>query len=328
MLTVSLKKRLEGAERDAYDAFVARARSGSYAQLRDYAELATSDRPFSASYFLAYDGAALVGTALILRSRLGPVPLPFAQVERGPVVDDLERLPDVLRALHRACRLRGVARLSVMPYFAGELVVGAESLLRAQGFRPVDDPAGAHTRTLRMPIDATRETDVFDGSGRKTLRYELKQAKKLGVTSSRAQGAEAKVMVDLLNETMAAQGKAGKSARFSDALANVTARSERMACFVARDQECALGAVVVARTDQRLHLVLGATANARRPFSKMSPPLEAAIAWARAHGTQELDLGGIPQEGDTDEKRIRIAAFKYGFSKDEVVLAREHVRWG
>ena len=182
-------------------------------------------------------------------------------------------------------------------------------------------------RTLRMPIDAAIEADVYDGGPRKTLRYELKQAKKLGVVTERAEGAATRAFVDLENETMTAQGKRGRNARFVEALAHVTTRSERIACFVARDSERALGAVLVARTDTRLHLVSGATSGVRRPFSKMSPPLVAAIAWARGHATKELDLGGIPREGDTDEKRARIAAFKYGLSKHEVALTREHVRW-
>ena len=327
MLSVLLRASLEGADADAYDSFVGAASDGSFAQLRDYAALATSDRPFRASYFLAREGTKIVGTALVLRSRLGPMPLPFAQVERGPVVDDLARFPEVLRALRRALRLHGVARLAVMPYFAGDLAPRVEAMLREQRFRPDDDPGDSHVRTLRMPIDAPKEADVYDGSARKTLRYELKQAKKLGVVTTRARGRESRALVDLLNETMSAQGMRGKDTRFARALDQVTSESERVACFVSRDAERDLGAVLVARTNTRLHLVLGATSNAKRSFSKMSPPLEAAIAWARTHGTKELDLGGIPREGDTDEKRMRIAAFKYGFSKDEVSLAREHVRW-
>jgi len=327
VLSVLLRARLEGADADAYDSFVAAASDGSFAQLRDYAALATSDRPFSASYFLAREGNKVVGTALVLRSRLGPLPLPFAQVERGPVVDDVSRFPEVLRALRRALRLRGIARLVVMPYFAGDLAARAEAMLRDQRFRPDDDPNGSHVRTLRMPIDAPKEADVYEGSGRKTLRYELKQAKKLGVVTTRVRGRDSRALVELLNETMTAQGMRGKDPRFAEALDEVTRVSERIACFVSRDAERDLGAILVARTDTRLHLVLGATSNEKRPFSKMSPPLEAAIAWARTYGTRELDLGGIPREGDTDEKRLRIAAFKYGFSKDEVSLAREHVRW-
>ena len=84
----------------------------------------------------------------------------------------------------------------------------------------------------------------------------------------------------------------------------------------------------VARTNRRLTLLLGATSTERRPFSKMSPPLLEAIRWARGHGALELDLGGVPREGDTDAKRAAIAAFKHGFTKDTIDLVREHVRWG
>lgn len=327
MLETTLRARLEAHEADEYDTFVATARTGSFAQLRDYEVLATSDRPFTARYFLARDQGKLVGTALVLRSRLGRFPLPFAQVERGPVVDDLSRLPDVLRALRRTLALRGVARLAVMPYVAGVDRLTTERHLSAQRFRPVDDPAGSHVLTLRMPIDAPKAADVYAGSFRKTLRYELKHAEKTGVVCTRARGDETFAFVRLSQAAMAAQGKSGKSDAFGRALSRVTRDSERIAVFVAREGEQPIGAVVMARTDSRLTLLLGATSLEKKPYSKMSPPLAEAIAWGRSLGAKELDLGGIPRRDDPDAKRKAIAAFKYGFSRDEVDLVREHVRW-
>ncbi len=327
MLETTLRARLEAHEADEYDAFVATARSGSFAQLRDYETLATSDRPFTARYFLAKEAGKLVGTALVLRSRLGRFPLPFAQVERGPVVDDLERLPEVVRALRRALAVRGVARVAVMPYVSGPAREEVERRLSAQRFRAVDDPAGSHVLTLRMPIDAPKASDVYAGSFRKTLRYELKHAEKTGVVCTRARGEEAFGFVKLSQAAMAAQGKAGKSDAFGRALATVTTRSDRIAVFVAREGDELVGAVVMARTDDRLTLLLGATSLEKKPYSKMSPPLAEAIAWGRSLGAKELDLGGIPRRDDPDTKRKAIAAFKYGFSRDEVDLVREHVRW-
>ncbi len=335
MLDTVLRARLSPKEERDYDAFVAAASDGGFAQLRDYADLATSDRPFRAEYFLARErgrsGGAVVGAALVLRSRLGVAPLPFAQVERGPVVGVPSRLGEVLVALRRALLLRGVVRLSVMPYWSGAERAHVEATLARLGFRAVDDDAGAHVRSVRMPLVGT-EAEVLGGSGRKTLRYELKQAAKAGVVSARARGEEARAFVALSRETMGAQGRAeaAKGDAFGLALARVTARSERVACFVSRDGASgrALGAVVVARTNRRLTLLLGATSTERRPFSKMSPPLLEAIRWARGHGALELDLGGVPREGDTDAKRAAIAAFKHGFTKDTIDLVREHVRWG
>lgn len=311
----------------AFDAFVARGPMASFAQLRDYGALAAASRPFSPYVFLARDRGEIVGAALVLRSRVGPLPLPFAQVERGPVVASPERLSEVLVHLRRALVARGVVRLSVMPYVADDEIGPAERTLGALGYRPVDDPAGAHVRTLRMPIDAPNEADVFAGSERKTLRYELKQAQKLGVRTEQLRGDGCRAFSALMDETLSAQGKPTPPPGFVEALGEVTGYSERVACFVSRDDERALGGIVVVRTDTRLHLVHGATSIVKRPYSKMSPPLAAAIRWARGFGARELDLGGIPHEDDTDPKRNAIAAFKHGFSKARVRLCREHVRW-
>lgn len=326
-MDIVLTARPEPEDGRAFDAFVARGPTASFAQLRDYGTLAAASRPFSPYVFLARERGEIVGAALVLRSTLGPLGLPFAQVERGPVVAAPERLSEVLVHLRRALLARGIVRLSVMPYLADDDVGPAERTLADLGYHPIDDPAGAHVRTLRMPIDAPNEADVFAGSERKTLRYELKQAKKLGVRTDRVRGDGCRAFFALMDETLSAQGKPSPKPAFAAALGEVTGYSERVACFVSRDDERDLGGVVVVRTDTRLHLAHGATSLAKRPYSKMSPPLAAAITWARSFGARELDLGGVPHEDDTDPKRNAIAAFKHGFSKTRVRLCREHVRW-
>ena len=59
----------------------------------------------------------------------------------------------------------------------------------------------------------------------------------------------------------------------------------------------------------------------------MALPMMAAVRWARDEGCTTFDLGGIPMEGDTDEKRAQIAQFKFDFAKERVSLVRQHARW-
>ena len=73
--------------------------------------------------------------------------------------------------------------------------------------------------------------------------------------------------------------------------------------------------------------VLGASTLASRPFSKMALPLLEAMRWARDLGCTQLDLGGVPMEGDIDRKRNNIAQFKMDFTRTRVQLAGEHARW-
>jgi len=73
--------------------------------------------------------------------------------------------------------------------------------------------------------------------------------------------------------------------------------------------------------------VAGASILEARPFSKTALPLVAAARWARDAGCDTFDLGGVPMQGDTDEKRIAIAQFKRDFAKTPVRLVHEHARW-
>ncbi len=325
-LAFRYQTRLSPSDAADYDEFVARARGGAWAQLRDFAPLATADRPFAPSFFLARDAGRVVASALVLRGRFAGLPMPWAQIERGPVVDSPDDLARVLPWLRRALLRRGILRLQIMPYFDGADAEEVERVLRSQGFRLTQAMDGAHARTLRMSLEGARDEDVLSGSVRKTLRYELKQASKAGVRVRRLRGPEVSLFGALHRETMGGQGKSGKAERFIEELGRATLNSEAIAVFHAGDSE-PLGAVVLARCGARATLVLGATASARRPFSKMAPPLVEGLSWARSAGCTQLDLGGIPAPEDTDPKRRAIAAFKLGFTRDCVSLVREHARW-
>jgi hypothetical protein len=59
----------------------------------------------------------------------------------------------------------------------------------------------------------------------------------------------------------------------------------------------------------------------------MALPMMEAVRWGRDNGCRVFDMGGIPMDGDTDEKRASIAQFKFDFAKTRVPLVRAHARW-
>jgi lipid II:glycine glycyltransferase (peptidoglycan interpeptide bridge formation enzyme) len=327
-LEIQWTARLEGAEAAEYDRLVDEAESGHYAQTRAWSRAAVSGRPFTARYFLARRAGRLVGAALVLRMRaIGPITAPFAQVERGPVCA-LEDLEEVSRALLHAAHLRGVARLSVMPYFADERAEAAHAALRAAGFRDVQEYDGAHAVSLRVAIGGKRDEEILKGSEYKSLRYDLKHAAKLGATSRRGAPEDVRVLEKLYAELMGAQDKGAKPRAYYDALAeDVLREGKRGALFVCEHEGAPVSAIYVARHGKLATLVMGATSHEKKAFQKMSLPMLDAIRWARDEGCDAFDLGGIPLEGDTDDKRVAIARFKHDFAKRRVLLVREHARW-
>src|SRR5580693_1018011 len=107
-----------GGDAADYDALVLGSPAGHPAQTRAWAEVAGAGALVSTRCALVRDGGEVVGAALVQRPSWGGLRLPWARVERGPVVGDVAVLADVTRALRRALRRRGVGRLRVMPYWA------------------------------------------------------------------------------------------------------------------------------------------------------------------------------------------------------------------
>src|SRR5262249_36747245 len=153
---------------------------------RAWGAVTAAARPFAPRYFLARDGRAVVGAALILRPRaLGPLVAPMAIVERGPVVADLENLERVLVPLLPAARPRGIAGLKVMPYWADAEAIECERVLAAAGFRRSQTLDGAHAVTMRIDLCGKTADEIFAGSERAKLRNQLRKAESLGVVARR-----------------------------------------------------------------------------------------------------------------------------------------------
>jgi hypothetical protein len=319
---------LGGADAEAFDRFVATAAGGHYAQTRAWEPVACTTRPCRVRYFLARDGERVVGAALVLRASIGPVSLPLAAVDRGPVLADPGDAPRVLDALARAARRRGVVRLVVMPYLVDEAAERVTRALRAARFRDVQAPGGAHTSTVRLELSGKSDEALFAGKAREQVRYAARQAEKGGARARPGTRADFEDHQRLYDEQIGAQGRGAKATAWYEALwSTMLTDPARGAFFVCEHEGRVVGTVVVLRHGRQVTYVYGATSRAPPKLPKTVLPLTLAIKWARDQGADVFDLGGVPPEEDSDPKRLAIAKFKYDFSKTRVKLVREHARW-
>jgi lipid II:glycine glycyltransferase (peptidoglycan interpeptide bridge formation enzyme) len=327
MLDVTCSSRLSPADAAAYDAFVDEARSGSYAQARAWERAALADRRVGAKWLLVRRRGRLIGTAFVQRRlTVGGLPLPLATVERGPVTASLDDLADVLSALRSACLSRGVLRLRVMPYWSGAEAHEAERILRAAGFRPVRNFAGAHARTLRVDLAGKDDATIFAGKDGEAIRRKIRQAEKAGAVARRGDRGDIATLARLHAQIMGAQGMPSKPGVYWSSLADIIDRGARGAVFVCAHDSEPVSALYASRHGSRATFVIGAATPRPRSFSKMVPAMVAAIRWALASRCTDFDLGGIPFDDDPDEKRRSIAQFKLDFAKTPVPLVGEHVR--
>jgi hypothetical protein len=126
---------------------------------------------------------------------------------------------------------------------------------------------------------------------------------------------------------MGGQGRSGKPPAYWSALGDLVAGGTRGAVFVCEHDGACVSALYASRHGRLATFVIGASTAAEHAFSKMVPSMAAAIRWALAEGCDAFDMGGIPLEGDPDEKRKSIAQFKLDFAKTPVRLVGEHARW-
>jgi lipid II:glycine glycyltransferase (peptidoglycan interpeptide bridge formation enzyme) len=352
-LRLTWRRRLPADDARAYDAFVDGAPSGHFAQARHWAPLARAGRPYGSSYAIVRDATdRVVGAAHILRAQFAGLPLPYAVIERGPVVADPAMFGAVMSCLARAARWRGIARLAVMPYW--DLTAGAavRATLDGQGWRSVQKMSGAHAATLRLALagahagaganadagahafaadeglDASAAVDaIFAGSEFRKLRQQYRYAERAGVRARRGSAADLPRFVALYRELMNEQGLHAKSDAWFDALAALDFGTNGSVglFFTEHENDTVAGALTI-RHGRLVTLYLAASARAPRKFSKMVTCLVAAVAWAQRIGC-DFDLGGVPMTGDTDEKRLSIAQFKRDFSSARFDLIGEHARW-
>jgi len=318
---------LSAADCEAYDGFVATARGSHYGQTRSWAKVATVAKPFAPCYCLARRDGRVVGAALILRTQvLHTFALPFAQIERGPVCDDLEDMPDVLETLLDQARRRGILRLSVMPYWAGEAKPRAEKILQQHGFADVQSFGGRHARSLRLDLASLPADNPYASSALSQVRREIKRAERAGAIARRGQKRDLNAFREMHGQLLRLAGKPPPAAAWFDAIAEYFL-SERGAMFVCEHQNKVISAIFLARHGPLATFAIGASLGDELHFPKMVLPMASAIAWARENEVKSIDLGGIPMEGDKDAKRTSIAHFKRSFSRAEIDLVHEHVRW-
>jgi lipid II:glycine glycyltransferase (peptidoglycan interpeptide bridge formation enzyme) len=321
--------KLSVTDGEAYDSFVATARGGHYSQTRSWAKVATTAKPVAARYFLARRDGRVVGAALILRTQiLRTLMLPFAQVERGPVCNGPEDMSDVLESLVGQARRHGIVRLSVMPYWADDMKPRIERALKERGFADTQSYTGSHVRALRLGLSPLSAGAPFAGNEFTKLRKELRRSERAGAISRRGGEEDVDKFREMFEQRLRSEGKRVPTKLYYDALkAYFLSPGSQGAMFVGEFEGDAVSAIFVTRHGPLAAYVAGVSSARELSFSKMVQPMSSAVWWAKEQGSATFDFGGMPMHGDTDPKRNSIALFKRSFSRTEIALVHEHVRW-
>lgn len=328
-LDTVLSPNLTGIDAEAYEQFVKSARGGHFSQTRDWVKVVAAGRPVRPAYFLARRHGRVVGAAAILRPLLwGHVPLPLAQLDRGPVCDDPDDLPAVISTLVKHTRRAGIIRLSVMPYWSGEAASRTTAVLLSRGFSDVQTYGGSHVQSLRLDLTQMPLKGLFEGSRFYGLRKQVAFARRHGAAARRGKPADM-VAFQTMHETLLRRERLRiPSSRWYNAVADYFfSGNQGGAMFVCELDADLVSAVFVVRQGSVATFAFGASTSRKMPFTKMIWPITQAIEWAKSEGLSWFDLGGIPMTGDTDPRRASIATFKSKFGGEPVSFVHEFARW-
>jgi lipid II:glycine glycyltransferase (peptidoglycan interpeptide bridge formation enzyme) len=289
----------------AWDAFVAAAAGGAYAQQTAWAEVKAANG--WAPERVVVDAADGPIGAQLLVHRLGPSPWSIGYAPRGPVATSfgaggVTAWTDALRAVARRMRLSHVVIDPAVP--AGDPL---EGWLRANGWRPTSPVQPSRTRL----IDLTRPEQALWADLRGKWRQYVTKARRDGVTVIEA-GPEA--LDDFYMIYVDTARRAGFVHRARGAYAAT------YAAFARRGAARLLFAQDAAGRRQATLLLLECGATAIEPYGGMTAAGAAsranyllkweAIRSSRERGRATYDLWGLAHPG--------IEQFKAGFGGQEV----------
>ena len=165
-----LSERLGKDDAEAFDALARASPFAACQQSRAWAEAAPRRGRHDFLYFLCRDGEEAMGAAIVRRTRLAPG-VWLATAQRGPIVADVERLAEVVRAFNFALAQAGCCTVILGPRVAGEGVSLARETLSRARFRTLRTQS-LHVQTGKIPLSGTEEEIFarFKQRGRRAIR--------------------------------------------------------------------------------------------------------------------------------------------------------------
>lgn len=245
-----------------------------------------------------------------------------AAIQRGPIVEKIDQLGDVVTAIGAKLKGMGVATLSVNPVWMGEQAAAAQSVLERAGFARV--PADLQNfPTVTAVIDTTQDTEALMSAYSQSGRRHLRKAIKAGVTCRLMRNSQE---AELANEIMA--GMALETGLILDSQHDFRPHFDYLQANPHQ------GNVLVTELEGR---IFGAAVNyieGRRGYnmllttsSDVRVPRSYVLMWesilaSKAQGATSFDMVGFPDaEVETDDGMEKRGAFKRSFGPNIVKVA-------
>ena len=237
----------------------------------------------------------LVAGAQVLFRRL-PWGQTLAYIPRGPLVDweDSEQVGALLKAIGAIAAARRAVALKIEPDLPDEPRIVKQ--LTHHGFRV------GHTVQPRSTIvlDLSLEADEILKRMKSKWRYNVRLAKRKGVTVREGTEADLPAFQRLMKETSQRDGFGVHSEGYHAAAYHLFTPAGRAVWLLAEHEERLLAAIVVFALGGKAWYFWGASSDEKRNLMPNHALQWAAICWASDRGCRVYDLWGIPDEVGKD----------------------------
>jgi lipid II:glycine glycyltransferase (peptidoglycan interpeptide bridge formation enzyme) len=243
---------------------------------------------------------------------------------RGPVCDDKNGLIQGIKALLQHLEKEKAVRLRINPYWdypAGEAV---EAQLRQMGFTISNNQEGLHCQTIIIDLSLSDE-EILQKS-RKSTRYEIRRAQKIGLSVNIAEKeGEVRSFYYLLRNTGHTKGFRVPAYSFFLKLWDMVLKDQNLGILLMTYfQDRPVSGSIILKHGKRAVYSWGAS---NREHGQNIPKNHLAIwkgiLWAREKGCSLFDMGGYAGTPENDSME-NIDLFKKGFGGNFCQLVRSY----
>ncbi len=238
------------------------------------------------------EGEHFVAAAQVLFRRLLPG-ITLAYIPRGPMLSrrDPELLQHLIRPIDALCSRQRAIALKIEPSWEDTPEVRA--ILQQSGFCPA-----FHTVQPRstLHVDLTPSEEDILARMKPKWRYNIRLARRKGVTVRPARQDEVPLFIDLLVETARRDGFALHTPAYYYQAWETLTRAHIAVLLLAWYQETPLAGLFVAAWGPEAVYLYGASGTRERQRMPNHLLQWEAMRWAKARGCRIYDLWGIPDE--------------------------------
>ncbi len=298
-MNIGLSSRIVDISREAWDAFVAQEPSGHLLQSWEWGEFKARFgwHPFRVA--LENQGRIVAAAQLLVRRLpIGSI----AYISKGPVLDirDCGVSAKLMEAIHRALRPLHPIFLKAEPDWPD--TPEARGWFEGRGFHPSSQTIQPRHTLL---IDLARDEEAILGAMKPKTRYNVRLARKKGVTFREGDAGDLDIFYRLMQLTGSRDEFAIHSREYyAEAWQRFVCRDQ--ARFILAEYEGAVLAGLMAFAfGGKAWYMYGASSDEHRELMPNHLLQWEAIRWAKGKGCRTYDLWGIP---DLDAAALEAAA--------------------